>query len=30
MSRIMPTMPIIRIAKITLVRDRLFHSFQTK
>lgn len=28
-SRSMPTTPIIRIEKITLVRSRLFHSFQT-
>src|SRR3982751_3070040 len=26
----MPTMPIVKIAKITLVSDRLFHSFHTK
>jgi hypothetical protein len=29
-SRIMPTTPITRIAVITLVIERLFHSFQTK
>ena len=29
-SRNMPDTPITRMAKITLVIDRLFHSFQTK
>ena len=29
-SSIMPTTPIARIAMITLVIERLFHSFQTK
>ena len=29
-SSTMPTMPITRIAVITLVIERLFHSFQTK
>ena len=29
-SSSMPTTPISRIAMITLVIDRLFHSFQTK
>src|SRR5712691_12685796 len=29
-SRTMPTTPITRIAVMTLVIDRLFHSFQTK
>ena len=30
LSSAMPTTPIIRMAKITLVSDRLFHSFHTK
>src|ERR1700755_3367441 len=29
-SSSMPTMPIVRIAMMTLVIERLFHSFQTK